>query len=232
MKKTQKTQIHESLTSMNSLSYSIISYGIFYGIKQAAFFFKLFEFLIPNEYLRFVPSLFFGYFISRAMLNITANLSKNNEWVSISIAAFDFMVLCVIIDVLNQKNWIAITNLLIFCAFVTYLGFWLNKVFINNIKQKRKEAKELQEIADKEHLLTNVKQNITDTEQNLKEIEQDLAEKKQELQSIKEEIADTTCPHCLERFPNKKSRDAHKGRCKSNPKNKNKIQETIKRKQK
>ncbi|WP_299840482.1 hypothetical protein, partial [uncultured Tenacibaculum sp.] len=104
-----KIELHESLTSMNSLSYSIISYGIFYGIKQAAFFFKLFENLIPNDYLRTIPSLFFGYFISRAMLNITANVAKKSEWVSISIAAFDFLILCVIVDLLNQKNWIDIT---------------------------------------------------------------------------------------------------------------------------
>ncbi|MDB0601347.1 hypothetical protein PL373_09335 [Tenacibaculum maritimum] len=44
---THKVELYESLTSMNSLAYTIISYGIFYGIKQAAFFFKLFAYLDP-----------------------------------------------------------------------------------------------------------------------------------------------------------------------------------------
>lgn len=223
MKKTQKTELHEALTSMNSLSYSIISYGIFYGIKQAAFFYKLFEYLIPNEFLRVVPSLFFGYFISRAMLNISVNLSKENEWVGISIAAFDFLVLCVIIDVLNHHNWIDIANLLIFCAFVTYLGFWLNFVFINQVKISREKASVKQNLADLQRLLAETDQSIAKGKHELQTLEQDLASKKEHLERINQNIADRTCPHCGDFRPNKKSRDAHAAVCKMNPDNSKKV---------
>lgn len=219
MKIKQKTELHESLTSMNSLSYSIISYGIFYGIKQAAFFYKLFEFLIPNEYLRVIPSLFFGYFISRAMLNISVNLSEENKWVGVSIAAFDFLVLCVIIDVLNHQNWIDITNLLIFCAFVTYLGFWLNLVFVNQVKQKRKKAKGDEDVANSKQNLAILEDEIVNTNQQLNNLEQSLVEKEQEIEEINQKIADRTCPHCGDYRPNKKSKDAHAAVCKMNPEN-------------
>ncbi|WP_272151843.1 hypothetical protein [Tenacibaculum aiptasiae] len=200
-------ELHESLTSMNSLSYSIISFGIFYGIKQAAFFYTLFEYLIRNEYLRLIPSLFFGYFISRAMLNISSNISEDKEWVIKSIALFDFLVLCVITDVLKQNNWISITNLLIFCAFVTYLGFWLNKVFVERVKEKQNEALQKHELAD-------INQSIVEKSNEEALLNKSLAEKKQNLKNIEQEIAERSCPHCSELFTSKRARDAHKGRCK------------------
>lgn len=199
-------EIHTRLTSMNSLSYSIISFGIFYGIKQAAFFYKLFEYLLPNEYLRVIPALFFGYFISRAMLNIAVNISSNKEWVITSIALFDFLVLCVITDVLHQKSVIDITNLLIFCAFVTYLGYWLNQVFVEKAKEKQQKANNAQNLAA-------IKQNIASCSTQLATVEQSLATKKQELKNIEQTISEKACPYCDAVFPSKKSRDAHKGRC-------------------
>lgn len=217
---THKVELYESLTSMNSLAYTIISYGIFYGIKQAAFFFKLFAYLITNEYLRAVPSLFFGYFISRAMLNTSVNISEKKEWVTISIAFFDFLVLCVITDVLNQSNWIAVTNLLIFCAFVTYLGFWLNQVFVDRIKEKRKEANEKQKIAESKQDLAAIKQNVADSSNELAIITNTIAGKTQNLEDLKQEIENRSCPHCSEIFGNKKGRDAHKSKCKNKPEEK------------
>ncbi len=207
-----KKALHETLTSMNSLSYSIISYGIFYGIKQAAFFHILFAYLIPNDYIRIIPSLFFGYFISRAMLNTSVNISEKKEWVIISIAFFDFLVLCVITDVLKKSNWTDITNLLIFCAFVTYLGFWLNSVFVQKVKLERK-------FAEIDQRKASIEQQLAVNEQILAITEQQLAAKKQDLQNIEQDIEDKTCPYCSEKFQSKKARDAHKGRCKENPKN-------------
>ena len=217
MIKSNKIELHESLTSMNSLSYSIISYGVFYGIKQAAFFYTLFAYLITNEYLRVVPSIFFGYFISRAMLNTSVNISEKKEWVIISIAFFDFLVLCVITNVLKKDNWIAVTNLLIFCAFVTYLGFWLNKVFVDRVKDKRTEAKQNQNIADSEQNLVTIQVEIANSNIALARVSSLVAEEKQHLENIKQKIADKSCPHCSELFTSKKSRDAHKGRCSEKP---------------
>ncbi len=235
MNKTKKIELHESLTSMNSLSYSIISFGIFYGIKQAGFFYTLFEYLFRNQYLRVIPSLFFGYFISRAMLNISSNISEDKEWVIKSIALFDFLVLCVITDVLNQDNWISIINLLIFCAFVTYLGFWLNKVFVDKVKEKQNEKRKKQNLADSKQILAEIKesitgsnqkldgvnQKITDSENKLTEISNLITEKKQDLEKIEQEITDRTCPYCNSVFSNKKGRDTHKGRCPKKSTNQN-----------
>ncbi|XKX07213.1 hypothetical protein R8G61_07885 [Tenacibaculum maritimum] len=209
MKKAQKLELYESLTSMNSLSYSIISYGIFYGIKQAAFFYALFAYLISNEYLRIIPSLFFGYFISRAMLDTSSHISEKKEWVIISISVFDFLILCVITDVLGQDNWKAITKLIIFCAFVTYLGFWLTKVFVDQAKQKQKQANKKEKLAD-------IEQQITQASKELTEINNTIADQKQKFEKLEQEVADRSCPHCHEPFPSKKARDAHKGRCKKN----------------
>ncbi|PKH51889.1 hypothetical protein CXF68_14870 [Tenacibaculum sp. Bg11-29] len=217
IRKTNKKELYESLTSMNSLAYSIISYGIFYGIKQAAFFFKLFAYLITNELLRIVPSLFFGYFISRAMLNTSVHVAEKKEWVIISISCFDFLVLCVITDVLNQNNWVDITNLLIFCAFVTYLGFWLNNVFVNRVKEKRKEAIQEQKIADSKHRLADVAQKIEVSNTTLASISTSITEEKQYLENLKQEIRERSCPYCLAPFPSKKARDGHKGRCSDKP---------------
>ncbi|CAA0222156.1 hypothetical protein [Tenacibaculum maritimum] len=220
MKKAQKLELYESLTSMNSLSYSIISYGIFYGIKQAAFFYALFAYLISNEYLRIIPSLFFGYFISRAMLDTSSHISEKKEWVIISISFFDFLILCVITDVLGQDNWKAITKLIIFCAFVTYLGFWLTKVFVDQAKQRKKQAAEKQKKASKKEKLADIEQQIAQASKELAEINNTVADQKQKFEKLEQEVADRSCPHCHEPFPSKKARDAHKGRCKQNPKNK------------
>ncbi|MGG8495941.1 hypothetical protein ACQY1Q_05970 [Tenacibaculum sp. TC6] len=215
----KKKPIHERLTSMDSLSYSIISYGVFYGIKQAAFFYVLFTYLIPINYLRVIPAMFFGYFISRAMLNTSVNISEKKEWVITSIAFFDFLVLCVITDVLKQTNWIDVTNLLIFNAFVTYLGFWLNQVFVKKVKTKQQEAQTNQAKATLEHTLAILEQNIAASKENLAILEQNTASKLQEIQKLKQEIEDKSCPYCSTPFSSKKARDAHKGRCPENPKN-------------
>ena len=216
-KATNKIELHEKLTSIKSLSYSIISYGLFYGIKQAAFFYTLFAYLITDEYLRIIPSVFFGYFISRAMLNTSVNISEKKEWVIISISIFDFMVLCVITNVLKQDNWIAITNLLIFCGFVTYLGFWLNKVFVERVEEKRKEAEQEQNIADSKQTIADIKNNIADSTNELASINTSIAERNQYLENIDQKIADRSCPYCSKVFPNKKGRDSHKGKCPKKP---------------
>ncbi|WP_299124233.1 hypothetical protein [uncultured Tenacibaculum sp.] len=226
-----KVELHESLTSMQSLSYSIISYGVFYGLKQAAFFYTLFAYLFTNVYVRLLASVFFGYFISRAMLNIAINISKSKDWVIISIAFFDFLVLCVITDILNQDNWKVTTNLLIFCAFVTYLGFWLNHVFVDKVKEKQNEKREKQNLANAKQILAEVKEGITDSNQKLDSVNQKITdsetkltevsslitEKKQDLEKIEQEITDRTCPYCNSVFSNKKGRDSHKGRCPEKP---------------
>lgn len=229
--KNNKIELYESLTSMQSLSFSIISYGVFYGLKQAAFFYTLFAYLFTNEYIRLLASVFFGYFISRAMLNTAVNISKSKDWVIISIAVFDFLVLCVITDILNQENWKVITNLLIFCAFVTYLGFWLNKVFVDRVKEKQNEKREKQNLANSKQTLAEIKQNISDSKQELENVDQKITEseikltevstlitdKKHDLEKIYQEITDRTCPYCKTVFSNKKGRDTHKGKCPKKP---------------
>ncbi|SEC44921.1 hypothetical protein SAMN04489761_3023 [Tenacibaculum sp. MAR_2009_124] len=208
----RKIPLYERLTSMDSLSYSVISYGVFYGIKHAAFLFVLFTFLIANDYIRIVSSLFYGYFIAKAMLDTSVNISEKKEWVIKSISVFDFLVLCVITDILNRTSIVDIINLLIFNAFVTYLGFWLNTVFVERVKAKQREALGKQEKAD-------VEQNIAELKKELADYEQQKAATEHELENIKQEIADLTCPHCQRKLESKKARDAHKGRCKDNPKN-------------
>ncbi|MFL0083672.1 hypothetical protein V2647_14625 [Tenacibaculum maritimum] len=220
---TNKLELYQSLTSMKSLSYSIISYGIFYGIKQAAFVYTLFSYLISNEYLRLIPSLFFGYFISRAMLDISSNISEKKEWVIVSISAFDFLILFVITDVLRQDNWINITNLLIFCAFVTYLGFWLNKVFVDRVKQERKKTNEKQKIASTEQKIAEVKRDLARSTEELAKVNNNIVNKEQTLESMEQEIADRSCPYCHAPFPNSRSRNAHKGVCPENPNRKEKT---------
>lgn len=209
----KKLELHERLTSMNSLSYSVISYGIFYGIKHAAFLYVLFTFLIANNYIRIISSLFYGYFIAKAMLDTSVNISEKKEWVIKSISVFDFLVLCVITDILNRASIVDIINLLIFNAFVTYLGFWLNTVFVSRVKSNHENATAKQEKASIEHELAELKHELA-------ELKQERADTEQEINSIKQELADVTCPYCQRNFENKKARDAHKGRCKENPKNK------------
>lgn len=211
--KNKKRELHQRLISMNSLAYSVIFYGIFYGIKQAAFFFSLFSYLIESEFLRIIPSLFFGAFISRAMLNTSVNIEPGKEWVITSIAIFDFMVLCVITDIFNQDNWVTIINLLIFCAFVTYLGYWLNYVFVKKVKQKQEEALIEQNKAITKQNLASIEQNLAESSNQLTELSNSVATKKQELNKLNNEISERSCPFCSEPFPSKKSRDAHKGRC-------------------
>lgn len=228
---TEKRELYEYLTSMKSLSYSIISYEIFYGIKQAAFFFKLSALLIANEYFRIVPSVFYGYYISKAMLDTSSNINEKKKWVILSISIFDFLILCVITDVLTQKNLVDVIYLLIFNSFVSYLGFWLNHVFVEKVKEKQNEKREKQNLADAKQILAEVKQNISDSKQELHSVNQEITEsetkltevssligaKNQDLEKINQEIADRTCPYCNAIFSNKKGRDTHKGKCPQKP---------------
>ncbi|MCD8425578.1 hypothetical protein LNJ40_09745 [Tenacibaculum dicentrarchi] len=163
-----KIPLYKSLTSMRSLAISIQSYNLFYGIKQASFFYILFEYLIPNNYLRVIPSLFFGYFVAKAMLNIAVNIPAKKEWVIISIAFFDFLMLCVILDIMHKTDWIEIINLLIFCGFVTYIGYWLNQVFVVKVEKTEKTESEQKQ--------TELEQVIAELE--LVKIEKFILEKK------------------------------------------------------
>ncbi|MCD8435850.1 hypothetical protein LNJ03_11155 [Tenacibaculum dicentrarchi] len=138
-----KKPLHETLTSMRSLAISIQSYNIFYGIKFASFFYLLAVSFIPNDYVRVLSALFFGFFTSKTMKDIGIHIEKGKEWVIVSLAVFDFLMLCVILDVFHKKDSIDILNSLIFCLFVPYLGYWLNHVFV--LKVKEKEVKDRQE---------------------------------------------------------------------------------------
>ncbi|WP_275552735.1 hypothetical protein [Tenacibaculum piscium] len=176
-----KIPLYKSLTSMRSLAVSIQSYNLFYGIKQASFFYILFEYLIPNDYLRVIPSLFFGYFVAKAMLNIAVNIPEKKEWVIVSIAFFDFLMLCVILDIMHKTDWIEIINLLIFCGFVTYIGYWLNQVFVLKVEKTEKTESE-QNRTDAEQIITELKQvqtEKTESEQNRTDAEQIITELKQ-----------------------------------------------------
>ncbi|MCG8856714.1 hypothetical protein G1L11_07650, partial [Tenacibaculum finnmarkense] len=188
-----KIPLYKSLTSMRSLAISIQSYNIFYGIKQAAFFYLLFEYLIPNDYLRVIPALFFGYFVAKAMLNIAVNIPEKKEWVIVSIAFFDFLMLCVIVDIMHKTDITEITNNLIFCGFVTYIGYWLNHVFVVKVEKTEKteseqKQTELEQVIAELELVKIEKfilekkwaeseQNRTDTEQIITELKQVQTEK-------------------------------------------------------
>ncbi|MCD8405802.1 hypothetical protein G1K75_09490 [Tenacibaculum finnmarkense] len=163
-----KIPLYKSLTSMRSLAVSIQSYNIFYGIKQASFFYLLFEYLIPNDYLRVIPALFFGYFVAKAMLNIAVNIPEKKEWVIVSIAFFDFLMLCVIVDIMHKTDTTEITNNLIFCGFVTYIGYWLNHVFVVKVEKIEK--------AESEQKQTELEQVIAELE--LVKIEKFILEQK------------------------------------------------------
>uniref|UniRef100_UPI003517190B hypothetical protein n=2 Tax=Tenacibaculum dicentrarchi TaxID=669041 RepID=UPI003517190B len=163
-----KIPLYKSLTSMRSLAVSIQSYNLFYGIKQASFFYILFEYLIPNDYLRVIPALFFGYFVAKAMLNIAVNIPEKKEWVIVSIAFFDFLMLCVIVDIMHKTDITEITNNLIFCGFVTYIGYWLNHVFVVKVEKIEK--------AESEQKQTELEQVIAELE--IVKIEKFILEKK------------------------------------------------------
>ncbi|WP_370407949.1 hypothetical protein [Tenacibaculum dicentrarchi] len=166
----QKKQLYKSLTSMRSLAFSIQSYNIFYAIKFASFFYLLAESFIPNSYIRITSSLFFGLFSSKTMKDIGIHIEKGKEWVIVSLAIFDFLMLCVILDVFHKTDHIDILNLLIFCLFTPYLGYWLNHVFV--LKVKENEAKEK---ADTEQLIASLEQRLVTYEIQVAELEQNEA---------------------------------------------------------
>ncbi|MCG8762939.1 hypothetical protein G1K46_09370 [Tenacibaculum finnmarkense] len=192
-----KIPLYKSLTSMRSLAVSIQSYNLFYGIKQASFFYILFEYLIPNDYLRVIPSLFFGYFVAKAMLNIAVNIPEKKEWVIVSIAVFDFLMLCVILDIMHKSDWIEIINLLIFCGFVTYVGYWLNQVFVLKVKEKELEEKSekeqvyLHKIAGSEQKAELLNIEIADSEQKAELLNIEIADSEQKAELLNIEIADS-----------------------------------------
>ncbi|MCG8734626.1 hypothetical protein [Tenacibaculum finnmarkense] len=245
----QKKPLYKTLTSMRSLAISIQSYNIFYGIKQAAFFYLLFEYLIPNDYLRVIPALFFGYFVAKAMLNIAVNIPEEKEWVIVSIAFFDFLMLCVIVDIMHKTDITEITNNLIFCGFVTYIGYWLNQVFVLKVEKTEK--------ADTQKLIASLEQRLVAYEMQVTELEKNGTDAdhgrpntdhgqpntdhgrpntdhgqpstdhgRPNTDQVKEgsqtdllDSINNTCPHCKLVYPSKRSRDSHKGKCKLNPKN-------------
>ncbi|MBE7649249.1 hypothetical protein [Tenacibaculum finnmarkense] len=174
--KKLKKPLHKTLTSMRSLAISIQSYNIFYGIKFASFFYLLAISFIPNDYVRVLSAVFFGFFTSKTMKDIGIHIEKGKEWVIVSLAVFDFLMLCVIFDVFHKKDSIDILNSLIFCLFVPYLGYWLNHVFV--LKVKENEAKEQEEYLTIDQQRASLKEEIEilniaklDFELNKKEIE-------------------------------------------------------------
>ncbi|MCD8431017.1 hypothetical protein LNJ06_12645 [Tenacibaculum finnmarkense genomovar ulcerans] len=162
----QKKPLYKSLTSMRSLAVSIQSYNIFYAIKFASFFYLLAATFIPNDYVRVLSSLFFGLFSSKTMKDIGIHIEKSKEWVIVSLAVFDFLMLCVILDVFHKTDHIDILNSLIFCLFVPYIGYWLNHVFV--LKVKENEGKE---IADTEKLIASLEQRLVAYKMQVTELE-------------------------------------------------------------
>ncbi|WP_233898332.1 hypothetical protein [Tenacibaculum piscium] len=241
----QKKQLYKSLTSMRSLAVSIQSYNLFYAIKFASFFYLLAVSFIPNDYVRVLSAVFFGFFTSKTMKDIGIHIEKGKEWVIVSLAVFDFLMLCVILDVFHKNDHIDILNLLIFCLFVPYLGYWLNHVFV--LKVKENEAKE---IADTQKLIVSLEQRLVTYEMQVSEFERNGTDAdhsqpntdhgqpntdhgqpstdhgqpntdhvKAGNQTNLLDSIDKTCPHCKRVCPSKRSRDSHKGKCKMNPKN-------------
>ncbi|ALU74326.1 hypothetical protein AUW17_05290 [Tenacibaculum dicentrarchi] len=179
------------------------------------------------------------------MKDIGINIERGKEWVIVSLAVFDFLMLCVILDVFHKTDHIDILNLLIFCLFTPYLGYWLNHVFV--LKVKENEAKEK---ADTEQLIASLEQRLVTYEIQIAELEQNEAstdhsqpntdhgrpstdhgqpntdhgrpstdQVKAANQTDLLDSIDKTCPHCERISPSKRSRDSHKGKCKMNPKN-------------
>ncbi|MFL0063719.1 hypothetical protein, partial [Tenacibaculum maritimum] len=179
LKTTNKKELYKSLTSMRSLAISIQSYNIFYGIKFASFFYLLSVSFIPNSYVRILSALFFGFFASKTMNNIGIHIEKGKEWVIVSLAIFDFLMLCVILDVFHKKDSIDILNSLIFCSFVPYLGYWLNHVFVLKVNEKEAEAKTEQLKADGEHHLASLEHEIKSSSIDLASLNEEIASKKE-----------------------------------------------------
>ena len=216
-----KKKLYERLVSLESYSYTIISFNIYYGAKIAAYLFSLIGNLIPNFYLRFITALFFGFFVSRALMKISYYIEEKQEWVIIAIACFDFLILGIVLRVHDHfGNWKQVYENLIFALFITFLSYWLIKNFVKVVRGLAKKATLEQMIAELDQNLADLKQ-IKDCEEQKTEkakkqlglINKQIAKANLELAEKDQEIRDTTCQYCDIRWKNKKARDAHQAKC-------------------
>ncbi len=222
---TPKKKLYERLVSLESYSYTIISFNVYYGVKIAAYLYNLIQGLIPLSSIRFLISVFFGYFVARALMKIAFYIDPKKEWVIEVIACFDFLILGVVLRVHDHiGDWKQVYEDLIFASFITFLSYWLIKNFVRVVRSKTKKA-------SLDHIIATLNQNITARKEKIAELEQEttkvnhlldtknkkVAEAKQELAKIYQEIKDITCVHCGLRWKNKKARVAHESKCIKNP---------------
>lgn len=208
-------KIHERLLDINSISLSVILYGIVVGIELGAFVFKIFEALIPNHHVRVLFSLVIGALSSKALVDISNNLPKKIRLnVTLSISVLEFLIMTMILDVLKQDHWEDMVSLTLFSLFVPYMGFWLNHTFPRKAKKKIKQEKRNQKeiIKGVKETVKQLEERKKKTEENLKEIEGNHRENKERLlrllKTTKKSI-EHSCDDCGRIFSSYQGKNRH-----------------------
>ncbi len=197
---------YERIISIESVTYNIRFLQIFYAIKYGAFFFTLFLKLIPDEIIRSIASVAFGSYIAYSYINITYKF-YDSKYVKESVSVLDFLVLCVITDLLNQDKWQSYVYLILFNTCVAYFSYLITNGFVLSVRQEKEEelnnsketVKELKEKAKK------LKENVKE----LKEVERNQKEKVDEIIEVLNPIVRLTCIGCGETFKNIQAKNRH-----------------------
>ncbi|CAL2091859.1 conserved hypothetical protein [Tenacibaculum sp. 190524A05c] len=197
---------YERIISIESVTYNIRFLQIFYAIKYGAFFFKLFSVLIPILIVNSIASIAFGFYIAYSYINITYKF-YDSKYVKESVSVLDFLVLCVITDLLNQDKWQSYVYLILFNTCVAYFSYLITNGFVLSVRQEKEE-----ELNNSKETVKELEEKAKKLKENVKELEEDERNQKERVDEIIEvlkPIVRLTCSGCGETFKNIQAKNRH-----------------------
>ncbi len=189
--------LEDKMTSLRAVSIAVILYILGYALKLSVLLFEILTPIITNDIFRLIAAGVTGTALSSGLLIVS--LSGSNKLTPYAIAFMDGLMLLMVFDVFNSSSLNDAMKSGFISFFMAFIGYQLITVFAAKYEQSK----------------SGITQAISDIDTERSEKQQELSDLKQKLI----EIQQTTCEHCQKEYQSVNALNAHKGKCKENPKN-------------
>lgn len=189
--------LEDKMTSLRAVSIAVLLYIFGYALKISVLLIEILSPIISNVGVRFIAAGFTGVALSTGLLIVSVN--DQNKYTPYIIALMDAIMLLLVFNVLNSTSINETMTSSFISFFMAFIGYQLISVFVTKYKQT---------ISEKQQAIIEINTEHSEALQKLNELKQKLSEAKQ-----------TTCQYCEKEYQSVNALNAHKGKCKKNPKN-------------
>ncbi|WP_271407405.1 hypothetical protein [Tenacibaculum soleae] len=189
--------LEDKMTGLRAVSLAVLLYIVGYAIKITVLLNNVLLPVISNELMRYTASVFTSVALSTGLLIVSVN--EINKYTPYIISMMDAVMLLLVFNIFTATSFYEAFTLIFISLFMAFIGYQLINVFV--IKHKRLKA-------DKQQAISEINNEYSKSLQELNDLNQKLSEAKQ-----------TTCQYCEKEYQSVNALNAHKGKCKKNPKN-------------